>query len=552
MMAYKGNKIKIKISLKSFNKLIAYSISKGDFVTERTLRNIKSLVDRIDTSYEIDNDVNLKIRYDYLNKIINSRIEYQIEDVEDILEYPLDTIYEDKLAELQLDIEEINKDRILANYVNLFISDRMENIFMYEQKEELIKAYNVLNNPTATPSDVIKNIRQRLEKLLTDIRNVDVRKEEATEFNGRSEITAETALQKTNIYYNTDDKKLVSGLKHLNKIIGGWFEPRVYMFCGSSGRGKSMFLASLAAQVTLNNPNYIPEPNKSPEVILLIHETKMEETLQRLYTMYCIEEEEDDKIGKSLVGVSVEEMRKQLMRVGLIRSKEDKSSISLYIKSVPTATMTREDMDDMIHERKIAGYEPVMLIHDQLYDIKAPSNEEMRIALSNNVSSYSGITMKYGIPVVSACQLNGEGQAIVEEAFDNSELEAVKRLCVRHIAESKAIYHKTDFFIFINKEINKRTGEEYLGFKADKTRSGCSIKDRIFYQPYDRKCNIRLMEDVNIPTSLRKLSIVDPIDDTAVTNTNVTSYKNNIKTKEEIMKENKADNVFDVTEYLAV
>jgi hypothetical protein len=173
--------------------------------------------------------------------------------------------------------------------------------------------------------------------------------------------------------------------------------------------------------------------------------------------------------------------------------------IDLFIKFKPINSVTTEYMYKLTEELSDEGYEVICMLQDYIMRIRSaesPANAEERVKLGNIINEFKNYSMYYGIPVITAAQLNREAARIIDNGANKSKSDITRMLGKENVGESLVMLDNLDMGIIINKEYD-RDGNIWLAFNVIKSR----IKNERDYivHPFEQGSSIKLVEDVGLP-----------------------------------------------------
>jgi hypothetical protein len=274
--------------------------------------------------------------------------------------------------------------------------------------------------------------------------------------------------------------------------------------------GKSGLLLNIALWGKKYNKNVTTkDPTKKPCVLYLSMENSIDETIERLWSHYVGEEVE-------IRDYSSKEALEMLSKAGF-----NNDGISLVIKYRPNRSINTADLDAMIDDLAMEGYEVVMLVQDYIKRIRSiNSHPDLRLELGAVVDEFAVIAKDRGIPIVTASQLNREAFRIVENA-EGKKSNLAKQLGASQAGESMLMIENADFAFIQAREYKQSTEKTYLTLKRIAGR-GKDTSFNYFAHPFIN--GMKLDEDEG---SLKTLSILDLGDDLANFDPSSNVFSNN-------------------------
>ena len=214
-------------------------------------------------------------------------------------------------------------------------------------------------------------------------------------------------------------QRIPTGISALDDAIGGGIETNtsaLYVACGGSGVGKTIFLQNIASNAIKANRN----------VIYLSFEITEKQLRKRIDGTFC----EEDLSRIISMRAKVKEKIKDMYATGTVGR--------LFIKEYPTGSCNAIDIENYVSKLKMQkDFEPDLIVVDYL-GIMKPMNSgknsnsyERTKMVCEELRSLSG---KLKVPVFSASQLNRSGYNGDNPGLDN-------------ISDSMGIAHTADLVI---------------------------------------------------------------------------------------------------------
>lgn len=398
--------------------------------------------------------------------------------------------------------------------MNKFINERLQYIYIYQVKDELIKELNVFDNIGFTSYyDVVNTLKEKLSKLLVKLQNISSPDELIRQFNFSGDQFIDLLTQVV-----TKAKKpstvLMTGIRQLNAILSPGFQSgRMYTFLGGTGRFKSGTLWNITDQMRQFNPQIKPVENGMRKVLLFVTmENTIYETIIRLFDMY-------NPGAKDIKEMEVEEVAKVLRDEGHFIFTDD-SGIDIEMRYYSDLEIATSNLYTLIQELADQGKQVIALILD--YILKLNSDKEHhgdeRVRISFAGRELKALAQYYDIPVITAMQINREGNSILEATMQDNKEDIGRFIGNSYIGQCWDLVQESDWVCFINLEMQKSTGKWFLSFKRTKIRGK---KDPMsldyFNHPFVNNNGIRLDPDVNKPEPISVISLASDlvsIDDT--------------------------------------
>jgi replicative DNA helicase len=413
-------------------------------------------------------------------------------------------------------LEELSNDDIL--YIDGYITERLSKAFIFEKKDYLITLLNELEIKDNI-SDTLENLKNEVSQLNRDfIQNKAKTLYEKKDFDLSREnlnIIASNTLSNRKLAKN----KIITPIQRLNDLLNGGFKSRrVYTFLALPGKWKSGLLLNCCIWAHMFNPEIkSSDPTKIPAVLYVTLENDDEETFERCYSHIQGNRAELEDCPNS------EEIVNIFEEYGLIA---DHSNILFKYRA--TMTIDTNDISCMLDDANDEGYEVILVVVDYLARLR-PNFPQL---VNDEYASYgmivddlSTLAKTRNIPVITAGQLNREGEKVVENAEGRGIKNIVSKLGRSNTSGSRKIIDNSDVVILINPE------DGYLGFSRLKHRDKLLIPTKIFYQPYQKGNGMKLVHDIDEPSPLGKLDLSDGFVNKFKSQQNSGKYNNELNEK---------------------
>lgn len=398
--------------------------------------------------------------------------------------------------------------------MNKFINERLQYIYIYQVKDEIIKELSVFDNIGFTSYyDVVNTLKEKLSKLLVKLQNISAPDELIRQFNFSGDQFIDLLSQVVN-KAKKPSTVLMTGIRQLNAILSPGFQSgRMYTFLGGTGKFKSGTLWNITDQLRQFNPQIKPVENGMRKVLLFVTmENTIYETIIRLFDMY-------NPGVKDIKEMEVEEVAKILREEGHFEFTDD-AGIDIEMRYYSDLEIATSNLYTLIQELADQGKQVIALILD--YILKLNSDKEHHGDERTRIS-YAGRELKalaqyYDIPVITAMQINREGNSILEATMQDNKEDIGRFIGNSYIGQCWDLVQESDWVCFINLEMQKSTGKWFLSFKRTKIRGKPDpMALDYFNHPFVNNNGIRLEPDVNKPEPISVISLASDlvsIDDT--------------------------------------
>lgn len=307
----------------------------------------------------------------------------------------------------------------------------------------------------------------------------------------------EAAIRAAHAARNKPQSVVRTGVKLFNEMVNGGYEgSRVYVHFGRSGDWKSGWLCSAAfwACDPQLNPSYVTkDPTRVPCVLFLTAENDMFETVERMLS-FAVGSHVD------LRGSNVDD---------LVRAMDDAFSsetCKFVFKYRPSRTTSMRDVEAMMHDLYLEGYEVVMIVMDYIKRFNATENfrDQRHLELGAIVDEMSIVAKRYGIPVVTGMQLNRGAYEKFQTAIEKGDTGAIKKLGASDAGESINVFENADCVVFQGRVPIASVNRLYLTMTLGKMRGKRASNLTFLAQPFDvdehgDTNEMRLQEDALLP-----------------------------------------------------
>lgn len=483
-------KVKIKVDLMTLNLFISLIFTKSKAITKKNLMALRKLIDCFDKTLYLTN-APIMSRLEFIENALecilvkgserrdviieHCRVENDPENAQ-IIEY-VKTLQPLTLNEIHM----VNKsiaDRLAFTFI-LFYKEKINEVFMRIDQNKFTK----LKEPVMLLKDLFSGA-------MNEIRKVEDTSA-STVFSLRSEIFDNYIKQ---LVLKANDKDLIfkTGIQALNKMLSPGFAPgRLYLFLGLTGGFKSSMLLHCARWIKQFN-DVQPrrkEPTVQPTVLIITTENSVEEEVTRLVNM---------TLGNTPVGdYDPDELIKLFRAKGkmTLRDRETDIQIMYYANN----EIDTNDIYSIIEDTEDEGREVVALIVDYIKRIRpAEKAFDERIQLKNVSNELKTLATRLDIPVITANQINREGNRTVDEKQAEGKSDLARDIGRANIALSWDLLENVDWCALINMERMRSTNKLYLTVKRLKIRYKDLYEMTYFNHPFVGDSTIMLVDD-NLP-----------------------------------------------------
>lgn len=503
----KDKKLVINFDVSILNSLIRYT--RCEYVSTFDLNTLYKLMSQIDPESYKKNDA-VYDRIKVLNVLLKSLIEEGIKD-EDMLK----TAIKDNYPEGLNTIEDVGfrKNSITAGECDKLtknINARMQTISIDQNRDAIINTLSMID--AAQFSDeyyhLIEDLRTQLMDLVGDLQVRDHEQGLLRDFSF-SMTDAAAIINRVVNKAKRPAAVLQTGIRQLNAILSPGFQAgRMYTFIGASGRFKSGTLLNMADQIRRFNPQIPAYENGLRKCILFITlENSIEETFERIFDMYS-------GLNDDIRTMSMENILDILRTTGQF-AFNNSSGIDIYFKYAGNLEINTNAIHLYIKDLRDKGYQPIAVVLDYIKRIDSVHNSmgDERVRMSFVAKELKVIAQFYEIPMITAMQLNREGNSIIDAAMRENKQDVARFVGSSSIGNAWDIVEDSDWVGLINLEMQKSTNQLFLTFKRLKIRSK-KVNNTVDYfnHPFESDKNIRLMTDVDKERPVSVISLATDLE----------------------------------------
>ena len=490
----------------TLNTLLRYAMCS---VSKSSIVNLGKLVDELDMrAYSYSPDIVARLKL--LKYVAEAKTKFGMNDPEVITTYIRNSYPDgpDLLNECeQLIPDTLNFSECTA--ISNVVSERLQYIYIYKYKDSIIDCLNRFSRGGWTSYyDTVNEVRETLQRLLMQVTTADgtqvgvIRRMNmcADNYNDLVDLIVTKAKMPTAV--------LQTGIRQLNAILSPGFQAnRLYLILGLTGRFKSGTLLNIADQICKYNPQIRPiEDGRRKCVLFISNENTIEETYERLFDMYATNEE-------VLQRLSADDVRRVLRERGRYFF-DDQNGITIDFRYYRNMEMSTADIYTIINEMADEGYQVIAVILDYIARVQSViAQQEERFRLANVAKELKAIATYYSIPVITAQQVNREGNGIIDAAMRDEKADLAKFLGTTAVSESYGLIFEADWVALVNLEKRKSDQRWFLTFNRLKIR-GRQDPDAVTYfnHPFADEKRIRLETDVDKDRILSVVSLASDLE----------------------------------------
>ena len=502
-------KPKIAFDVPLLNVLIKYI--RCEYVSHHQIHTLHQFIKKLDMdSYKYQKDI-----YDRL-QLIQAMTKTIIEDNitnDDLMMHQIATyVNDDECIQILLNVGK-DKNQLTQSEVDTVsnaINERLQYLAIFTYKDRIMNLMERLDGSSYETSYVslMKELQDIFSTVLMELQNSNADQGLLKEFSFCSDDYS-TLLNKIVTKSKRPTSILQTGIRQLNAILSPGFQSgRFYLILGGSGKFKSGTLLNITDQIRRFNPQIVPYENGRRKCILFVTlENSIEETVERIYDMYS--DLEDDIRDKTTAEVA------QTFRDKGQFTFTQTTGIDIEMRYYGNLEIDTSHLYTLVRELNDRGKEPIAIVLDYVKRIDSVHNSkgDERVRLSYVGKELKNIAQYYEIPVISAMQLNREGNGIIDAAMRENKEDVTRFVGASNIGNCWDLIEDSDWVAVINLEYSKSRKQLYLTWKRLKIRGK---KDPLaadyFNHPFVNMKNIRLETDVDKDEVLSIVSIASDLE----------------------------------------
>lgn len=504
----------------TLNTLLKYAMCST--ISKSAIVNLNRLVESLDMkAYSYSPDIVSRLKL--LKYVTTARTTFGMREPEVIKTYILNTYTEgaDVLNECEpLVMDTLNYTE--CNAITEIVNERLQYIYIYKYKDKIVETLNKFSKGGWTSYyETVNEVKQSLQELLTNIsmvgsNNVGVMR--------RLNMCADNYADLVDVIVRKakmPSAVLQTGIRQLNAILSPGFQAgRLYLILGLTGRFKSGTLLNIADQLCKFNGHIKPvEDGMRKTVLFISNENTIEETYARLIDMYS-------GVDDDLVRMTPEEAVAILKENGHYRFS-DNEGITIEFRYYRNMEMNTADIYTIINELADEGYKVIALILDYIARIGSVSgNVEERFRLANVAKELKSVATYFSIPVITAQQVNREGNGIIDAAMRDDKADLAKFLGTTAVSESYGLIFEADWVALVNLEKRRSDDQWFLTFNRLKIRGKQDpAAVTYFNHPFVDAKRIRLDTDVDKDRVISVVSLASDLENVSQREDEVTKLK---------------------------
>ena len=486
-----NGKIGIKFNIKMLDMLLKYLQS--DLVNMSDIGDVKKLFDGLDMDvYQYNLDIYNRVNT--IRLIAEAKADHFMKDHDTIYSYVIskDPDTKEIMDTITWDPNQLTSSEI--SYISNNIRERLQFYYIYLIKDSIIDKLSEFDEMEfISYHEMVNELRSMLSKLLINLQNTNIGNGLLQEFNFSDAVYRDLV----NVIVNKAKKPgaiLQTGIRMFNSILSpGFASGRLYTILGLTGKFKSGTLLNIADQIRRFNPQIVPVENGKRKTILFVSlENSIEETFERLYDMYS-------DLDESIAGSDTDHVIQVMKEKGQFQF-DNEHGIDIEFIYRQNLEIDTADLYNIIQELSDRGKQVICVVLDYIKRIDSvhESNGDERTRLSYVAKELKSLAQYFEIPVITAMQINREGNSIVDAAMREDKADLARFVGSSNIANCWDIAEDSDWMAVINLEMRKSDQKLFLTIKRVKIR-GKKDPNGIDYfnHPFTNEKCIRLETDVD-------------------------------------------------------
>lgn len=454
------SKITTNIDIRTLDIICKCIVSNNTIIKRGHIVNIKNLMDLLDPSV-YKNDPDKSKRVDFINKGIEARLDYNLNDPYMIVSHIYGGITDTSVVDLDKFTGLTNSE---ITWLNTAVSESLKYSTIEKNIDDLMDVCNRIKSAGFVNSkvDLIHEFEDKISHIQNEFRRSKNESETDTMFSLRDGYF-ENIMYDTYNSLSSPRRKLITGMQGMNELIGGGFENgRCYVYFGLPGEGKSTVMLNILYQIKKYNKDYkTKDPTKKPCIVLLTMENTVTESIERLFGMAT---------GLSdMTNLAPDGAIKMLREKGELYIN-DESPIDIIIHFKPSNSVDTSYLYSLTEDLEDQGMEVIAMFQDYIGRIRSTQRyQDTRLEYGAIVDEFKIFAETKDIPIITVAQLNRDASKHIDEGRKSSKSDLVRLIGRSNISESMLILNNIDAGFIIAPELTD-TGIRYLGVQRIKIR----------------------------------------------------------------------------------
>ena len=515
-------KIKLPIVTERFLTVVLKVLSSKTDLTTRELFNIEKLVKTIDKNYYAEIDNTLDALIEAITVLVQFKLKNKQIDEEDsaciLLEIQSklsSSYYKEPFENIIRPIMNDSRNKKYpwdAEFINSEIYNHLAYGKVIAHKDEVVTQTNAIS--TASGKEM-KSAIEKFQSLLTTFQEY-FKEIDATNYSNQLIYSSENAFF-DRMKENHDKSKnpsyvLKTGIQFFNQMLSirNGVIPGLYIFYANINNFKSGILEYFAKWFHLYNydtfKKIMKKTGKKPVILFISLENSQQEDFERFVKIYTFKD-----LYFYVKFTDVEDSWKKAVEEASGVSFEELNEVIEVVYWYPKNPIRVSDIMKMGETLEEQGYKLMAVITDYIEKIKSEIEDQKTRSDNYLLGKISDgllqVSKRFDCAVITAGQINRSGASVLYNEKEMGKNNAVNNLNTTFIGKDFDIEKPATFSAFIDKELDKTTGKEYLSVKKAKQRGQRTKIETFSHEIID---GIILTDDIHMSKALSQLAITVP------------------------------------------
>lgn len=415
----KIDKVMIKFDIRMLEMMIGYIFKRSVQVNRKSLNNLKKLFSIIDPMGYNGNE-KMEARIWVINRALEARLDLGFESDDMIINYCRTDVPNNENDEILKNIPiytKLNYDEL--RFIGNAVEDRLKYAYLINYKDSLYRSMERLDTGSYNS---FKEINTEFMSICSDFvaQSRKISTLDDTQSISLTDDDFSESVQDIVTKLKNPSRIFTTGIQKFNEILSpGFLGGRLYCIMGLPAGFKSGLLLKIMRDIKKYNAGLQSEkPGKTPTVLMVTMENSVEETVERLFNMVAAVDDIRNYTPKQVV--------KLLQKEGEM-VVTDANNIDIVVKYKANRSIDTADLYTMVDDLEDDGREVISLVLDYIKRIRpAEYAKDEKEELKNVTNELKTLALDYGIPVITAHQLNRSGAATIDAAMEADKTDLAK------------------------------------------------------------------------------------------------------------------------------
>lgn len=188
------------------------------------------------------------------------------------------------------------------------------------------------------------------------------------------------------------------------------------------------------------------------------------------------------------------------------------SGITIEFRYYPNMEMSTADLYTIVDDMADEGYKVIAVVLDYIARTNPCLEHQKNESVYRMYKGIHSFATFYSIPIITAQQVNREGNGIIDAAMRDDKADLAKFIGTTAVSESYGLIYESDWVALINLEKRKSDEQWFLTFNRLKIR-GKQDPQAITYfnHPFADTKRIRLATDVELDHTISVVSLASDL-----------------------------------------